>query len=202
MTLTAKNELINNAMAHLGEPGFTSVDTDPPGAALAKVLGQLDGPAGARRAALAAHPWLFALRYASLSPAVRAGSWAWTKVFDLPDTFVKLWTVSGDVAFEVGTEVVSSAIKKVIRSNEAALDVCYAEDVAYEADTPQFSNYLALLLASRTAGPLKSDYDGAKRLAGQADTALAIAMAGEAGQYADDLPMIGTPLSDLRLSAG
>lgn len=199
MTLTAKNELINNAMAHLGEPGFTAVDTDPPGAALAKVLGQLDGPGGARRTALAQHPWLFSLRYAALSPAARNGNWKWSKVFDLPATFVKMWHVEGDdVAFEVGTELVSGQMKRVIRSDEAALNVCYAEDVPYEADDPQFSNYLGLLLAARTAGPLKSDYDGAKRLAMAAKDALFEAMGGEAGQHRDQEALFSSGFAELR----
>lgn len=203
MTLTAKNDVINTAMAHLGEPGFTAIDTDPPGAALAKVLGQLDGRAGVEQFALSRHPWLCALSYATLAPlSSPPANWKWSKLFVLPDTFVKMWVVDGDdVPFEVGTETISGQVKKVVRCDEGSLRVCYSELKAYEAYTPDLCNYMALLLASRTAGPLKNDYDGAKRLAALASDALLQAMGGEAGQYSDPDVMFASGFAALRAQA-
>lgn len=201
--MTAKNEVINTAMAHLGEPGFTSIDTDPPGAALAKVLGQLDGRAGVEQFALSRHPWLCALSYATLAPVTTPpANWNWSKLFVLPDTFVKMWVLDGeDVPFEVGTEVISSQVKKVVRCDEASINICFSERKDYEAYTPDLANYMALLLASRTAGPLKSDYDGAKRLAALASDALMDAMRGEAGQYAEQAVMFSSGFAVLRAQA-
>jgi hypothetical protein len=203
MTLTAKNEVINTAMAHLGEPGFSAIDTDPPGAALAKVLGQLDGRAGVEQFALSRHPWLCALSYTTLAPAVSPPTnWKWKNLFILPDTFVKMWVVDGDdVPFEVGTEVISSAVKKVVRCDEAALRIAFSERKAWEAYSPDLCNYMALLLAARTAGPLKNDYDGAARLTRQADEALQMAMGGEAGQYLEPEVMFASGFAALRASA-
>lgn len=187
MTTTAKTDLVNKAMAHLGEPAFTTIDTDPPGAALAKVLGQLDGRFGAERIALARHPWLCALSYASLSAiSPTVSNWKWQYGFLLPDTFVKMWVVDGDdQPFEVGTLEISTVIKNVVWANVAALDVCYTEQKGFEAYTPDFGEYMALLLASKTAGPLKSDYEAARRLAKEAGDQALLAMSGEAGQYKD-----------------
>lgn len=203
MTTTARQEVVNAAMAHLGEPGFDDITEDPPGAALAKVLAQLDGRAGVEMWALARQPWLCALSYLSLSPAVSPpANWKWANLFILPDTFVKMWHLDGEgVAFEVGTETISGAVKKVVRANEAALDVCFTERKAFEAYTPDLCNVMAFMLASRTAGPLKSDYEAARRLKADAEDALAMALTGEAGQHADQEPMFTAGFAALRSTA-
>lgn len=202
MSLTAKAELVNTAMAHLGEPAFATIATDPPGAALAKVLGQLDGRAGVELAALSRHPWLCALQFASLSAAARAGNHKWAKVFDLPSTFVKMWAVEGDnTAYLVGSEVVSGVARKVVWANVAALDVVFTEQRDFEAYTPDLLNYMAYALASRTAGPLKNDYEGAARLKREAEVALLAAMMGEAGQWREDEALVPFIFAALRAQA-
>jgi hypothetical protein len=203
MSLTAKHQVINAAMAHMGEPGFESILTDPPGATLSKVLGQLDGVAGVEQFALSRHPWLCALRYATLAPVSSPpANWKWSRLFQLPDTFVKLWVLDGaDIPYEVGTETFGSpspALRKVIRCNEASIRVAYTERLAYEAYTPDLCNYIALELAGRTMGPLKSDYEGAARLRQAAEAALAAAESGEAGQHADEEGLVTAGLNELR----
>jgi hypothetical protein len=188
MTLTAKTQTVNTAMAHLGEPAFAAIDTDPPGSALAKVLGQLEGPAGVEAWALSRHPWLCALTYATLAPdGTITGNWKWTNAFLLPTTFARLWTVDGeDVPFELGSAVVSTAERRVIWSNEASLNVAFAEVKPYEAYSPDLCGLIALKLAARTAGPLKSDAALAAKLDDRATAALLEAQGGEAGQFCDD----------------
>lgn len=206
MTDTAKTDLVNKAMAHMGEPGFTTIATDPPGATLAKVLGQLDGRFGAERLALARHPWLCALSYASLEPVSSPPTnWKWTNLFTLPDTFVKMWAVDGeDTPFEVGTETIEGQLKNVVRANAATLDVCFSEQKGFDAYTPDLGEYMALLLASKTVGPLKSDYDAARRLAKEAADQAVMAMSAEANQYHDQDGDLGIPhnFAVLRAMAG
>lgn len=188
MTLTAKTQVINTAMAHLGEPGFDAIDADPPGAALAKVLGQLDGPAGVEAWALRRHPWLCALTYATLAPeGTFAGHWKWTYRFLLPATFARLWVLDGDnVPFEVGPAIVSGQERRAVYCNESSIDVCYAETRDYEAYTSDLCNLIAWKLAARTAGPLKSDAALGAKCEEQAARALGEAMGGEAGEFRDD----------------
>lgn len=191
---TVKQEVVNAAMAHLGEPPFEDIAEDPASATLAKVLAQLEGKAGAERQALSRHPWLCALTYATLTPIAPAPTnWKWANAFLLPATFVKLWEVDGlDVPFEVGTRDVSGTIQTVIWSDRTSLKVSYTEAKDYDAYSPDLCAYLALLLASRTAGPLKSDYQLADRLRVQARDALIDAQTGEAGQhFAQETPMAG-----------
>lgn len=207
MTTTAKTELVNAAMAHLGEPPFETISPDVPDAALVKVLAQLDGPSGAERYCLARHPWLCALSYATLAPSVGiSANWKWTNHFLLPTTAVKLWDVEGlsggtDTAYEAGTETVSATLRQVIRSNEAGLYVAYTEAKGFEAYSAELSNYMAFVLAARTSGPLKSDYEGAERLMRSAREYLAEAMGGEAGQHGGEDPRVRHSLAELRASA-
>jgi hypothetical protein len=203
MTATAKTELVNTAMAHLGEPAFADITQDPPSAALAKVLAQLNGRAGVEQWAIARHSWLCCQTYATLTAAARAGNWRWPKVFDLPATAVKLYMVDGEgIEYEVGTDVVSSVVKPVIWSTEASLDVCYAEAKGFEAYSPDLLNVMAWELASRCAGPLQNDGAKAVKLHQNAIEALAMAQSGEAGQWGGEDPAIPSTFASLRLSAG
>lgn len=204
MSDAIKLEVVNAAMAHLGEPPFESLEPAGPDARLQKVLGQLDGRLGAFLTALARHPWLCMLTYATLAPAARAGSWQWDKVFDLPDSFVKLWRLDAlaDEPFEVGTELVEGAIRKVLRANLASVNVAFTEAKAYEAITPDLAHYMGLELAARTAGPLQGDRQLAARLREEAKTALAEAAGGEAGQSRDPDPPFAGGFAGLRAQAG
>ncbi|PZQ63355.1 MAG: hypothetical protein DI570_09185 [Phenylobacterium zucineum] len=206
MTTTAKQQVVNAAMAHLGEPGFSDITQDPPSAALAKVLGQLDGKAGAEFYALSRHPWLCAMSYATLPPTNDVpANWKWSRHFLLPDTAVKLWAIDGlaqDTPYELGTASVGGQERQVIRCNLDALNVAYIERKPFEAYSADLCNYIAYLLASRTAGPLKSDQEGAVRLKREAEAALAEAKTGEAGQHHDAEALFGGGLADLRRLAG
>ncbi|ODT88109.1 hypothetical protein [Phenylobacterium sp. SCN 70-31] len=198
---TVKQEVVNAAMAHMGEPGFEDIGQDPPSAALVKVLAQLDGRAGAERRALSRHPWLCALSYLTLAPVSPAPTnWKWANAFLLPQTAVKVWEVDGppDLAYEIGTETVGGSERSVIRANVGSLRVSFSEVKPYEAYSADLCNYIAFLLASRAIGPLKSDYEGAARLKKDAEAAALEAMSGEAGQHGGEDPRLASGLADLR----
>lgn len=203
MTLTAKTELVNAAMAHLGEAPFETIDDDPPGARLAKVLGQLDGRAGVETWALSRRPWLCALRYATLSPTDDVTPpWRFDNAFLLPTTTVGLWLVEDSPAYHAGTALVSGSMRKVIYSSEASLNVAYVEQLDFEAYTPDLLNVMAWELAARTAGPLQNATEGLiLRLQKKARDALMEAMSGEFGGFEDPDPFI-SGFAELRISAG
>lgn len=203
MTLTAKTELVNAAMAHLGEAPFATIDDDPPGARLAKVLGQLDGRAGVEMWALSRRPWLCALRYATLSPSEDVATiWRFDNAFLLPVTAVGLWLVEDGPAYHQATALVSAAMRKVIYSSETSLNVAYVEQLDFEAYTPDLLNVMAWELAARTAGPLQNATEGIiLRLQRKAREALAEAMSGEFGGFEDADPFV-SGFAELRISAG
>lgn len=209
MATTAKQEVVNAAMAHLGEPPFDDITQDPPGARLQKVLGQLEGRAGVEAWALGRHPWLCALSYLTLAPVAVSDppdpavtNWKWGYTFVLPDTFVRMWEVDGCGAYEVGSAVIGGQAKKVVRANASSLNVAFTEARPFEAYTTDLCNVIALMLASRSAGPLKSDYEAAARLSKQADAAVAEAMTGEANQHMGAYPVAASVFAALRAQAG
>jgi hypothetical protein len=203
MTLTAKHEALNQAMAHLGEPPFDAIDTDPPGARLQKVLAQLDGRAGVEQWVLARRPWACAMRYATLSPSdALTPPWRFKYAFVLPTTCVSLWMVDGNPAYHQGTATVSATMRKVIYSDEASLNVAYVEQLDYEAYTPDLLGVIAWELAARTAGPLQNKTEGVvMRLQKKARDALIEAQSGEFGAFVDDDAFV-SGFAELRLSAG
>jgi hypothetical protein len=205
MTETAKQSVVNAAMAHLGEPTFADITADPPDAALAKVLAQLEGPAGVEAWALSRHPWLVALTYVTLPPiSPKPTNWKWANAFLLPVTFVKLWELDGfafETPYEIGTETVSGQVRAVLRCDLSSVSIAYTEKKGYDAyaKNPDLMNAMALELAARSAGPLKSDYEAAARLKKLANEAMLEAMSGEAGQH-QPLETLHGGLSSLRMS--
>lgn len=208
MTTTAKTDVVNAAMAHMGEPPFETIAPAIPSAALVKVLGQLEGRAGTELHALSRHPWLCALSYASLSPSLTIpANWKWAYAFALPATFVKMWAVNPYAADPEPYSVESyvdgeGAVSWCVRANVAALDVAFTEQKPFEAYSPDLCNYIGFKLAARTAGPLKGDYDGARRLEADAERALGEAVTGEAGQHHDDQALAPGGFAALRAAAG
>lgn len=201
MSSAAKTSLVNSILAHLGEIEVTSLELDPPPARLTKVLAQLDGDAGSELWMLARHPWLTALSYSTLQATVRAGNWKWQFVFDLPDSYVKLWTCSAD-AYEAGTEVLDTgAVKKVIRANVASLDVAYTERKGFEAYGADILHAMALYTAGRVAGPLQDNYAKGAALKKEGLDAIASAKTGEANQQFGDCPPMPSGLATLRASS-
>lgn len=208
MTDTAKTELVNAAMAHLGEPPFESVDADPPPARLVKVLAQLDGRAGVEYWALSRRPWLCAIRYATLTPSGDVdGNWRFENAFLLPATCVGLWLVKDadlcDVtAYQQGTAEVSAQQRKVIYSDEATLNVACVEAVDYEAYSHDLLAVMAWELAARTAGPLQNATEGVVlRYQKKAREALQEAASGEFASFEDAAP-VATGFATLRLTGG
>lgn len=204
MTDLVKQQLINTALAHLGEPGFDDIDADPQPEKLFKTLAQLDGSAGVKAKALERHPWFCALAYAELDPAARAGNWRWSHVFDLPNDFAKLWLVQGtDLEYERGTDIVSSVPKAVIRAKTAGpLKVAYAFDAPYEALTAMLLNAMSFDLAARVAGPLQEDRRKGRDLEAKAEAAYAQAATNEAADFGGEDPLFTSTFADLRASAG
>lgn len=200
MTDMAKQQLINTAMAHLGEPGFTDIDADPPPEKLVKTLAQLDGAAGVKATALERHPWFCAMAYLELDPAARAGNWQWPYVFDLPGDFRKLWLVQGQAApYELGLDIVGGAPRRVIRArSEATLRIGYTFDAPYEALTARLMLAMSYDLAARTAGGLQEDRRKGVNLAQMAEREYAAAASGEAADFGGEDPVFGSTFADLR----
>lgn len=198
MTDTAKTALANNALAHLGEDRIDDITLDPPSPRIAKILGQLDGPAGVHAWAIKRHPWLCALTYQTLSPTPDLSNWKWLYVFALPDTFSRLWECTSS-SFQVGTLTDGAgATIKVVFSNDATLDVAYTELRPFEAYDTDVAAVIAYELASRTAGPIKNDYELAARLHEKAKEAIDMAQGAEAGQHGSDQAMVPSVLAQAR----
>lgn len=199
----AKLELVNAALAHLGEPGFTSLDVDPPPPKLAKALAQLDGAVGVYRVGLARHPWLCALTYKELPAASRAGTWKHATVYDLPSDLVKVWEIDGDLPYEVGVETVEGQEKKVLRTNATgALKIAYTAEKPHEAMTPEVLAFMAYELAARLAGPIQSNARLGLELAKKAEVKLREAQDGEVGQHWQDDEVAPSGFAALRALAG
>lgn len=204
MTDTVKQQLINTALAHLGEPGFDDIDADPQPEKLFKTLAQLDGAAGVKAKALERHPWFCALAYAELEPAERAGNWRWPYVFDLPADFAKLWMVQGTaLPYERGVDIVSGATKAVIRAQTAGpLQVAYTFAAPYEALSAMLLNAMSFDLAARVAGPVQEDRRKGRDLKAEAEMAYAQAVSNEAADFGGEDPLITSTFAQLRASAG
>lgn len=201
---TVKQQLINTALAHLGEPGFDDIDADPQPEKLFKTLAQLDGAAGVKAAALERHPWFCALAYAELEPAERAGNWRWPYVFDLPGDFAKLWMVDGpELPYERGVDIVSGATKAVIRAQTTGpLQVAYTFDAPYEALSAMLLKAMSFDLAARVAGPVQEDRRKGRDLTKEAEVAYAQAASSEAADFGGEDPLMTSTFAQLRASAG
>lgn len=195
----AKLNLINAALAHLGEPGFASLDLDPLPPKLTKVLAQLDGPAGVYEWVLARHPWLCALEYETLPAANRGGNWMFATVFDLPQGFVKLWTVEGCGPYEIGTATVGGQERKVLRTDSGGpVNIGYTKAKAHEAMSADVLAAMAFELAGRCAGPVAANAKLGLELRKEAGIKLREAMDGEAGQHGGSDPVAPSGFERLR----
>ena len=205
--MATKLSVYNLAFAHLSEPTVTSLTEDPVAPNVAKANAQWDQVLDS---ALARAPWLCATENQSLSlitpPTAGWGDWKYDNRFACPAGTLKVWSVEGydDEAWQRGVWIdANGAAVTVIKTNIAApLEVELIVRRPIEALTPLLVDALALLLASRLAGPIQQNEQKAAQLEKAANEAFMLAEGAEASEIGGQDPMIGAgPLYVGRLSA-
>lgn len=116
-------DVINNALMRLGDsPVETLDDLDSQLAQLCQRKLPI-----IRDAILRSHPWNFALFQDSLSPMSPSPLFHWTYNFAWPTNpyCLRVWRVENDLPFVVASERVPSGIQRVIRADDAPLNLEY-----------------------------------------------------------------------------
>lgn len=196
--------IFNAAFTHLGEPIVAEFGDGPKPPNVVKALAMWDM---ALEAALCRAPWLCALESRSLpaDPAPLNGDWRYSAAFTCPGGTLKVWAVQNGhcFAWQAATAVdAENAVRQVIRANaEGPLNVDLIMRRRAEALSPLLADALALELASRLAGPIKSDLALGRKLKGDAMDAYAAAMGSEASQIGGQEPTIPFGLTAARAQA-
>jgi hypothetical protein len=196
MTSVVKTAIINAALSHLGEPGYADIDESPPPPKLAKALAQIDL---AQAWVLRRHPWLSCMEYLTLNPSGRTGNFKFSKVYDLPESVIRIWAIHDGGKCAKGTQTVSGAEKQVIFSDAAG--PIYVEAVVrrpWEAHDPDLQNVISYELAARLAGPIQDNAELAARLRREAATMMGLAEGAESGEWGGDALLVESGFAGLR----
>ncbi len=205
--MATKLSVYNLAFSHLSEPTVSSLTEDPVAPNVAKANAQWDQ---ALDSALTRAPWLCATENQSLSlitpPVIGWRDFKYANRFACPAGTLKVWNVVGydDDAWQKGVWIdENGAAVTVIKTNQTApLEVELIVRRPIEALTPLLVDALALLLASRLAGPIQQNEQKAQRLGQAANDAFLLAEGSEASEIGGQDPVIGPgPLHAARLSA-
>lgn len=205
--MASKLNIYNLAFAHLGEPIVTTLNDDPVAPNVAKANAQWDM---ALEVALVKAPWLCGLVSQTLTPDVEpVGGWNDPKYdyrYTLPAGTLRVWSVTAcaDEAWQRGVEVDGNGASRMVIKTvlSGSIDVELQLKRAPEALTPLLVDALALLLASRLAGPILKSEQRARELLNQARDAFLLAEGSEAGEIGGQDPVIGLgPLAQARAAA-
>lgn len=194
-------KLVNQALSHLGEEPFDSLDVDPQPPKLRKILPHVD-PSLAW--VLRQHPWLSAMDYRTLGvSATLAGDWRYPYVYELPLGCIRLWTVDGCSRWERGVALDSGgAAKVVVRADtNAGLNVGFTTMVPVEALDPDLFRIVGYELAACAAGPIQNDYEKAVALRKVGLSLLPAAQGADGTEQGGQPPEIVSTLGLARRSA-
>ena len=144
-TLTAV-EIANTALAYLGVAPITSLSDNSTQAQLADRFYDVT-----RDEVLAARPWTFALKRATLAATATGGEWAYSHA--LPSDFLRAVQINND---EIETIAHKFALEgNAILSNNSTVTLVYVARITTIAlYSPLFVEALSLKLAAKFAGPL------------------------------------------------
>lgn len=205
--MATKLSIYKLALSHLGESTAISLSDDPPSPTVSKLNDQWDQ---ALESALTRAPWLCATESPILpldaAPAGGWGDWRYPHRFTCPAGTLKVWNVDAieGEAWQKGAAIDSNGAARVVIKTvwNGPLNVDLIMWRPPEALTPLLVDALALLLASRAAGPIQQNEDKARRLEKAAGDAFLLAEASEASEIGGQAPTFGmSGLTAARLSA-
>jgi hypothetical protein len=191
--------VLNQALAHLGEP---SQDNLAPGTlreASRKVLYHLPQ---ALDAVLERDGWLLARSYVTLTAAARAGNFKYGYSYDLPADFVRVWTNASGWGgpWELGsfTDEVGATRKVIWARTAGPINLCYIRRLPFEALSAGMVDAVSLDAAARACQPVNGSVERAQQLRSKAEQAIMLAMGADGVQDGDQDVPISDPLADLR----
>lgn len=148
--MAGRVEIVNVALARLGEGAIQTLDEGSAPANAAKVVYDTS-----RRSALRDYPWAFATRRESLARLVESPV-GFQHAFALPSGCLRILgvydTAGGEVPYELRGKTLCSSANSVV--------ACYTDDVIDEAMfDPAFVDALTFRLASDLAVPVKGSVE-------------------------------------------
>lgn len=151
MTALATTGIVNLALREIGEYRIEDIDEASTPAEIARDLFDQ-----AKRMALAGHEWRFALKQAELvkipgSPVARY-DYSWT----IPADFIRLGSVSDNITMQPELREFMTSGGYIFSSTESVFIEYVYDSPAVGAWPPYFVHYVAAMLASEMASPLKS----------------------------------------------
>ncbi len=196
----SKTDLVNLALAHMGEESFDSIALDPPPPKLAKILGQYED---AVDWVLRRHPWLCTLEYLSLTLSNQAGNWKFPYIYELPKGSIRVWEVKAACKYSVGTLLDEDGAVRHVLFATASTTVNVAVGVRRppEAFNPDVYTAASYELAARAAGPITNDPEIVNRCAKRAREAIPLGQGAEATEQGGEDPLIHFGLTQVRESA-
>jgi hypothetical protein len=151
MTAMTETGIVNLALREIGDYRITDIEEDSTPAEIARDL--IDQ---ARRSALIAHEWRFALKQAELNALVTAPTARYATAWQLPSDFVRLGSVAEDDTMDPPLEDYR-VIADTLQSSTDYIFIEYVYDAPDVGTWPPYFNALvAAMLASDMASPLKS----------------------------------------------
>lgn len=207
--MSTEADILNDALAHLGEEATNSLDPANASAAVRKVLRFMQR---ARDAVLERHGWTDALEYVTLPRADEPGDWKYLYRFGLPGDALRVWTV-----FISGTDIEPKWLQgtrvklangapsegRVIRcDSEGPLDVAYVRRIGWSVIPTYLVNPIALQLAALACQPINGSVERAKELQALADVAIASAKGIDGTLQGGEDPLLPSHLAAIRAAAG
>lgn len=147
--MAAKIEIINFALAYLGEPPINAISDDNAAARAVVTIYDLT-----RDQVLRDHFWNFAIRRATLAQSANVPAFGFTRFFDLPADFLRLRSFNPSFHPPYRLE------GRMIATDEDSAEIVYVSRDAPEADfDPTFVDALATRLAANLAMAITNSQD-------------------------------------------
>lgn len=197
----ALTNLINEALAHLGEDPIDDAAADPAPARLRKLSAHIQP---AIDAVLSRHGWLCALEYLTLSPSADVpGNWQFAHAYVAPEGALKFWTVARSTAWERGVFVAADqSARKIVRAVEPGpLNVACIVRRPVHAIDRHVLDAIALEIAARAAEPINGSSERGDKLTRAATQAILSAMGVDGSDSRADQGAIQDRVGDLRRTA-
>ena len=197
----ARTDLINRALAYLGEDPVLSASEDPAPERLRKLSPQVDP---AIDAVLKRHGWHCALEYVTLNPSPDVPvNWRWPAAYVAPEGFLRAWAVQRLTAWERGRYVrADGATLDIIRAAEGGpLNLAYVARRRPEALDSHLIDAIALEVAARACEPMNGSRERGDQLRRATTEAVLSAIGADGGDGRSDVGPIPDRVADLRSTA-
>lgn len=194
-------QLINQALAHMGEDPVLDLGADPAPERLRKVLPWLQPSIDA---VLRKHGWHCALEYVTLSPSADVpANWRWPVAYVAPEGCLRFWQVERTTAWERGRWVrPDGAAVDVVRAAECGpLNVaCVVRRPAAALDT-HLIDAIALEIAARACETISGSEERGDKLRRLASDAVLSAIGVDGADGRSDVAPVPDRVADLRSTA-